>query len=202
MDTADFQKIKDQIGTDITTLSEADAKKQEETDAKTDTPGPAGAAPEEKGFLDDAVLSDPKIGEKVKQIAGQIPLIGGFILSMFLAPSTLKKMGITAPTDLGDLFRAGNLPKTPQQLKEIKVKAEKILKSRFQIESVAEMDILAGTSVKDFLAKKPAGFDQKRYDAFALALKKNTKDDNGADADKKVFEYVVLKADAWKGPND
>ena len=43
--------------------------------------------------------------------------------------------------------------------------------------------------------KKPEKFDQKRYEKFVEALKKNGASDT---EDKKVFEYVLFKTEEWK----
>jgi len=203
MDVAnDLKKTKDTLDFDLVKAGEESAKKQDESkkaeEAKTatETAVAAETAAEDKpGFLDSAVLGDPKLGQIVKDLASKIPLIGGFLLGAFFAPSTLKKLGINAPTSLEGFFKANGAPKTPEQLKEIEAKAKKILKDQFTIESVDEMALLTKTSVKDFLKQKPEKMDQKKYEKFVEALKKNGAKDT---EDKKVYEYVLLKVDEWK----
>lgn len=202
MDIAnDLKKSKDEIDFNMIKASEESAKKQEDAKKQAETATAAAAttetpAEEDKpGFIDQAVLGDSKLGQIVKDLATKVPLIGGFILSAFLAPSTLKALGISAPKDLGEFFKANNAPKTPEQLKVIEEKAKKILKDQFKIDSVTEMELLAKTPVKDFLKQKPTDFDQKKYEAFVAALKKNGATDT---TDKKVFEYVLLKVEEWK----
>jgi hypothetical protein len=119
---------------------------------------------------------------------------------MFLAPKTIRALGITAPTSLADFFKANHSPKTPEQEEAAKKKVEAILKDQFKIEGLSEIEILSKTSVKDFLKQKPPKFDdQKKYDALKTALNKN-----GAEAteteEKNVFDFIILKADQWKKP--
>lgn len=202
MDVAnDLKKTRDQIEFDMIKASNESAKKQDAAKAATPEAQPgadAAAAPAEEdkpGFLDQAVLGDPKLKKIVTDLAKNVPLIGGFLLSAFFAPSTLKALGISAPKDLGDFFKANGAPKTPEQLKVIEDKAKKILKDQFDIESADELETMSKTKVKDFLKKKPEKFDQKRYEKFVAALKKNGASDT---EDKKVFEYVLLKTEEWK----
>lgn len=201
MDVAsDLKKTKDQIDFEMVKASEESAKKQEEAKKQAETAAAAATpetAPEEDnpGFLDSAVLGDEKLGKIIKDFAAKVPLIGGFLLGAFLAPSTLKKLGVSAPTSLDGFLKANGAPKTPEQLKEYEAKAKKILKDQFKIESVTELEILSKTSVKDFLKQKPEQFDQKKYETLTAALKKNEATET---TDKKVFEYVLLKIDTWK----
>ncbi len=205
--TGELKTTKDKIDFDMVKASEDSAKKldeanknkkAEEDKAKTEeTAAAAAETPAEKpGFLDQAVLGDSKLGDMVKKLAKDIPLIGSFILGAFLSKSTLEKLGIKGPTSLDGFFEANGTPKTPEQLKEIESKAKGILKDQFKIETTAELDTLSKTTVKDFLKKKPDNFDQKRYDAFTAALKKNGATDSISD--KKVFEFVLLKTEEWK----
>ncbi len=196
---SNLTKARDEIDFNMTKASEDLEKKKEEaqkTADETAAANPENAEEEDKpGFLDSAVLGDSKLAKIVVDMAKNVPLIGGFILSAFLAPSTLKKLGINAPTGLGDFLKANGTPKTPEQLKETETKAKKLLKEQFKIEKVEELDALSKMEVKDFLKKKPDDFDQERYDKFVTALKKNGANDS---TDKKVFEYVLSKIDDWK----
>lgn len=204
--STDLKKTKDQLDFDLTKAGEDNAKKKEETDKQAADAAAAAKpdenAPEEEkpGFMDQAVLGDSKLSKIVKDL-GKIPLIGGFILSAFLAPSTLKALGIAAPKGLDDFFKANNTPKTPEQLKEIEAKAKALLKDHFKIETtsdigkISEMDALSKTTVKDFFKKKPDNFDQKRYDTLVAELKKNGAKDT---EDKKVYDFILLNVETWK----
>lgn len=198
MDVSDLKKTKDQIDFDMIKASEEAAKKADEAKKTTDAQAAETAAAEAEdkpGFLDSAVLGDSKLGKIVKDLATKVPLVGGFILSAFLAPSTLKKLGISAPTDLSGFFKANNIQKTPEQLKQLEAKARQLLKDQLKIESVDEMEILSKTTVKDFIKAKPEKFDQKHYDALVMLLKKNGATET---TDKKVFEFILLKVEEWK----
>ena len=198
LDFTDLKKTKDQFDLDLQKV-ESDLIQQQAASQEKPQEGQAAAAEEAEekkpGFLDKAVLGDSKLGKMVVDFASKIPLIGGFLLGVFLAPSTLKKLGITAPTSLGDYFKSKNKPMTPEQLKQTEEKAKKLLEEVFKIEKMEELKLLATITVKDFLKERPKDIDQKKYDKLVKSLK-----DNGATeyTDKKVMEYVIEHVDDWK----
>jgi hypothetical protein len=198
LDFTDLKKTKDQFDLDLQKV-ESDLIQQQAASQEKPQEGQAAAAEEAEekkpGFLDKAVLGDSKLGKMVVDFASKIPLIGGFLLGVFLPPSTLKKLGITAPTSLGDYFKSKNKPMTPEQLKQTEEKAKKLLEEVFKIEKMEELKLLATITVKDFLKERPKDIDQKKYDKLVKSLK-----DNGATeyTDKKVMEYVIEHVDDWK----
>ena len=208
MDVAgEFKKIKEQkekLEFDLTKATEESAKKKEEADKQAGTA--PGATPEtapddeddKPGIVDKFVLKNPKLQQFVKELAVKFSGFAGFILNIFLAKSTLKALGVTAPTDLeGFLDKALN----EDEKKTILSKAKKVLKDNFKIEKEDELkpviDVLTGAKVKDFLEKKPEKLNKERYDAFVLLLKSNGAT---ANTDETVFKYLLTKItkNEWK----
>lgn len=158
----------------------------------------AANAPQEEipTFIDKVVLSgkNSQIGQLVQQI-GKIPLVGGFILSMFLSGGTLKKLGISNnPDDMMQQIadKIPGLPKNPDEQKQIEAQAKTYLRQNFNI---ADLDKLGKLSVSELFKKMPEGMKEDKYTKLIGELTKN-----GAKKDAKdnVLVFVIAHIENWK----
>ncbi len=158
-------------------------------------PLPGEEAPDD---WEKALVANPDVKKEASPIIDKlhaIPILGPWILGLFLAPATMRALGKKPASFLETIMGFFKKPKTPEELEALQKKAKELLKTKYNI-TLTDAGKLANMKIAEFLKEKPEDFDQTKYNNLVAALKKNEAEK--AKSDTTVIVFIVEKLTEWK----